>query len=156
MGCLSLCLKSTLLSGMWKAFCFFLTTLKPRGCYEVASVPPAKAQVFLLCLCPHPSEVGEESGILKPPWVLSRGCITGFLYSWFPHSRWDELGKGAELFLRNLLLSKLSFLLIFLSSSSSPSKLYLVSEVASTYLPNCSCLESFGFGLLILKEAVLL
>lgn len=69
--CLSLCFKSTLLSGMWKAFCLSPTTLKPRGCYEVASVPPAKAQVFLLGLCPHHSEVGEESGILKPPWVLS-------------------------------------------------------------------------------------
>lgn len=109
------------------------------------------------CICPTCQGTGISSVPVPSPfwgrggvWYLETslgslwGCISGFLYSWFPHSRWDELGKDAEIFLRNPLLSKPSFLLIFLSSSSSPSKLYLVSEVASTYLPNCPCLESFG------------
>ena len=73
--------------------------------------PTCKAQIFLLC--PRRSGGG---GL----WYLENSlgslweCITGFLYSWFPYSRWDELGKDPELFLRNPLMSKpSSFLLIF-------------------------------------------
>lgn len=112
------------------------------------------------CLCPacqgtDISSVPSSSWVrrtlvLKPPWAPSVDAPQ------VSSTRWDELEKDSELLLRNPPGSKLSsFLLIFLFSPSNPSRLYLVLEVTQIF-QTVHAQRASGFGLVILKNPLLL
>ena len=99
------------------------TTLRPKGGFEATPSPRAKAQVFPVC--PHHAGYGGLwylEAFLGSLW----GCATGFLYPCFLTAHWINWRRILNSFLgTHQCLNLLSFWYLF--SSSSSSKLYLVS-----------------------------